>query len=140
MKTDNELDALFEEFGSSMAANVIIQGPKQVLDLRAQLLKGCVQCGQRIGEFMLPQDIACALTAGEYELKPAADSLLKGLWGNTVSLAHARETMDGLVRASGDTATVLKTLKQVDPIKFLQVLGILWRYQKEKRGGKAHPV
>jgi hypothetical protein len=35
---------------------------------------------------------------------------------------------------------VLKTLKEVDPKKFLEVLCILLKYEKEKKGDKAHTV
>jgi len=116
--------------------NVIIHGPGKVSDLRGELLKGCVQCGKKIGEFMLPQDIACALTAGNYEIKPEAHRLIIGLWNNTIPFSKARTKLDGLVRASGDTAEVLRNLKEADPTKFLQVLVILWKYQKEKKIGK----
>jgi len=131
-RTDNEMEELFEEFGSSLAANYIVHGPGDVMDLRGQLLKGCVQCGERISEFMLPQDIACALTAGKYELKKNAIDVFKRIWNNSISLSEAASQTDGLVRAAGDAATVLKTLKASDPKKFLQVLTILWRYSKEK--------
>lgn len=128
---DNEVQDLFEEFESSMAANYIVQGPGEVIDLRAQLLRGCVQCKERISEFMLAQDIACALTAGEFEFKKKAAELFKEIWNNHISLTEATAQMEGLVRAAGDTATVLKNLKHVDPRKFLQVLTILWRYGRE---------
>ena len=137
---DYEMKELFEEFGSSMSANVIIQGPGEVIDLRAQLLRGCVQCGNRIGEFMLPQDVACALTVGDYEIKADANKLLKGLWNNSVSLSKACTKTDGLVRAEGDAAIVLKNLKEADPNKFLQVLTILWRYKKEKKSGRDNTI
>ena len=140
MKRDNKIDELFEEFGSSMSANVIEQGPYDVLDLRGQLLKGCVQCGTRISEFMLSQDIACALTGGHYEIKSDAGKFLQKICNNALSLADASEKTDGLVRAGGDTATVLKTLKEVDPQKFLEVLCILWRYEKEKKRDHARTL
>lgn len=140
MKRDNKIDELFEEFGSSMSVNLIVQGPREVIDLRAQLLKGCVQCGKRISEFMLSQDIACALTAGHYEIKSDAAKFLQKIWNNVISLDDASEKTDGLVRASGDTAVVLKTLKEVDPKKFLEVLCILWKYEKEKKVGEANTV
>ena len=133
MKIDNKMHELFEEFGSSMSANVIVQGPGEVLDFRGKLLKGCIQCGRRIGEFMLPQDIACALTSGHYEIKPNAHRLLIGLWNNNISLSKAHPKIDGLVRAHGDTAKALINLKESDPTKFLQVLCMLWKYQKEKK-------
>ena len=85
---------------------------------------------------MLPQDIACALTVGEFEFKEHADKLMKKIVQGAISLHGAREQIDGLVQAAGDTATVLKNLKQADPEMFLQVLAILWRYGKEKRNGK----
>lgn len=140
MKRDNRIDELFEELGSSLSVNLVIQGPKEVIDTRAQLLKGCVQCGNRISEFMLSQDIACALTGGQYEIKSDAAKFLQKICNNVISLADAREQTDGLVRASGDAAMVLKTLKEVDPIKFLEVLCILWRYEKEKKSDKPHTV
>ncbi|RLA94216.1 MAG: hypothetical protein DRG25_02990 [Deltaproteobacteria bacterium] len=136
MKINNRMEELFEEFGSSMSANVIVHGPGDISDLRNELLKGCVQCEKRIGEFMLPQDIACALTAGIYEIKPEAKRLLSGIWNNRIPISKARTNLDGLVRASGDTAKVLKNLKEADPIKFLQVLCILWKYEKEKESGR----
>ena len=140
MKSDNKIYELFEEFGSSMSVNLIVQGPREVIDLRDQLLKGCMQCGKRISEFMLSQDIACALTAGHYEIKSGAAKFLQKIWNNVISLADASDKTDGLVRASGDAALVLKTLKEVDPKKFLEVLCILWKYEKEKKGGEAHTV
>ena len=140
MKVMNNLDELYDEFESSMSANVIVQGPGEVLDLRKQLLKGCVQCGNKISEFMLPQDIACALTAGTFALKPRAHRFLSGLWNDTVTLAEAQTKTDSLVRAAGDTAEVLRQLKQADQKKFLQVLVILWRYQKGKKHGETDPV
>lgn len=140
MKRDNKIDELFEEFGSSMSVNLIVQGPRDVIDLRGQLLKGCLQCDKRISEFMLSQDIACALTAGHYEIKSEAAKFLQKICNNAISLADASEKTDGLVRASGDTAMVLKTLKEVDPIKFLEVLCILLKYEKEKKGDNAHTV
>jgi len=82
---------------------------------------------------MLSQDIACALTAGEYELKPEAANLLKGLWNNALPLSKACTQMDGLVRAAGETATVLRSLKENDPMKFLEVLSLLWKYEQEKK-------
>jgi hypothetical protein len=126
MKRDNNIDELFEEFGSSLSVNLIVQGPRDVLDTRGQLLKGCVQCDKRISEFMLSQDIACALTAGNYEIKSDAAKFLQKICNNAISLADASEKTDGLVRASGDAAIVLKTLKEVDSKKFLEVLCILW--------------
>ena len=140
MKRDNKIDELFEEFGSSLSVNLIVQGPRDVIDLRGQLLKGCLQCDKRISEFMLSQDIACALTAGHYAIKSEAAKFLQKICNNAISLADASEKTDGLVRASGDTAMVLKTLKEVDPKKFLEVLCILWKYEKEKKGDKAHTV
>jgi hypothetical protein len=140
MKAMTNFDELYDEFESSMSANVIVQGPRQVLDLRKQLLKGCVQCGEKISKFMLPQDIACALTAGTFELKPGAHRLLSGLWNGTVSLPEAQTKTDSLIRAAGDTAEVLKQLKKSDQVKFLQVLVILWRYQKEKKRGETDSV
>ena len=116
-----------------MSVNVIVHGPGDVSDLRNELLRGCVQCGERIGEFMLSQDIACALTVGEYELKPEAGKLLKGLWNNAVPLSKALTQVDGLVRAAGETAQVLRTLKDYDPVKFLEVLGLLWKHELEKK-------
>jgi hypothetical protein len=89
---------------------------------------------------MLSQDIACALTAGHYEIKSEAAKFLQKICNNAVSLADASEKTDGLVRASGDTAMVLKTLKEVDPKKFLEVLCILLKYEKEKKGDNAHTV
>jgi len=136
MKTKNEMAYLFGEFESSMSVNLIVQGPGEVIDLRKQLLKGCVQCGERISEFMLPQDIACALTAGDLEIKADSHQLFKKLWNNRISLSEATSKTDGLVRAADDTAKVLKTLKKTDPTKFLQVLTIIWKYQKENKGGK----
>jgi len=127
------MEELFGEFGSSMSVNVIVHGPGDVSDLRSELLRGCVQCGNRIGEFMLSQDIACALTAGEYDLKPGGAKLLKGLWNNTVPLSQACTQVDGLVRAAGATAAVLKSLKENDPMKFLEVLSLLWKYEQEKK-------
>ena len=123
-----------------MSANVIVQGPRDVLDLRKQLLKGCVECGNRISEFMLSQDIACALTAGYYELKSESNKLLQEIWNNKISLSDASEKTEGLVRASGETALVLKTLKEVDLKKFLEVLCILWRHEKEKKFGGANTL
>jgi len=140
MKLDNKIDELYEEFGSSLSANVIIQGPREVIDLRGQLLQGCVQCGKRISEFMLPQDIACALTAGQYEIKPEGAKLLKKIWNNAVSLAKASKNIDGLVRAGGDAAVVLKNLKEVDPKKFLEVLCILWKYEKERKSDRLNTL
>ena len=134
MKPNNQIDELFEEFGSSLSVNLIVQGPRDVIDLRGQLLKGCVQCGTRISEFMLSQDIACALTTGHYEIKSDAEKFLQKIWNNAISLADASEKTEGLVRASGDAATVLKTLKEVDAKKFLEVLCILWKYGKGKKG------
>jgi hypothetical protein len=134
-KISNNLEELYDEFESSMSANVIVQGPTEVLDLRGQLLKGGLQCGERITEFILPQDIACALTSGIFEIKPGSHQLLSGLWNNTISFAEARTKIDGLIRAAGDAAEVLKNLKATDPKRFLQVLVILWRYQKEKKRG-----
>jgi len=116
-----------------MSVNVIVHGPGDVSDLRNELLRGCVQCGKRIGEFMLSQDIACALTAGEYKLKPEAGTLLKGLWNNALSLSKAHTEVDGLVRAAGATAEVLRSLKENDPTKFLEVLSLLWKYEQEKK-------
>ncbi|MFH0812078.1 MAG: hypothetical protein V2A69_04465 [Pseudomonadota bacterium] len=139
-KMSNKLEDVYGEFESSMSANVIVQGPKEVIDLRSQLLNGCVQCGKRISEFMLPQDIACALTSGVFEIKPGSQQLLSGLWNNTISFDEGGTKIDGLVRASGDTAEVLKNLKEADPKKFLQVLVILWRYQKEKKRGQVNTL
>jgi hypothetical protein len=130
-KDSNNFEQLYSEFGSSMAANYIVQGPGEVLDLRAQLLTGCVQCGGRIAEFMLPQDIACALTVGEFEFKEGSDKLMKKIVDNGISLSAATAQADGLVRAAGDTATVLKNLKEADTKMFLQVLAILWKHGKE---------
>ena len=130
-KGNNNIQHLYVEFGSSMAANYIVQGPGEVIDLRRQLLTGCVQCGERIAEFMLPQDIACALTVGEFEFKEGADKLLKKIVDNGISLAAAVAQAEGLVRAAGETATVLKNLKEADPKMFLQVLAILWNHGKE---------
>ena len=101
---NNNFEQLYSEFGSSMAANLIVQGPGEVIDLRAQLLTGCVQCGERIAEFMLPQDIACALTVGEFEFNEEGDKLLKKIVDNGISFAAAVDKADGLVRAAGDTA------------------------------------
>ena len=140
MKPNNQIDELFEEFGSSLSVNLIVQGPRDVIDLRGQLLKGCVQCGTRISEFMLSQDIACALTVGHYEIKSDAAKFLQKIWNNAISLADASETTDGLVRASGDAAVVLKALKEVDAKKFLEVLCILWKYGKGKKSDQAHTV
>jgi hypothetical protein len=139
-RLDGSFDQLFEEFGSSMAANHIVQGPSEIIDLRAQLLTGCLQCGERIAEFMLPQDIACALTVGEFEFKEHGDNLLKKIVQGNISLHDARAQIDGLVQAAGDTATVLKNLKQADPEMFLQVLAILWRHGKEKRHGENNSI
>jgi len=133
MRIDNKMEELFREFGSSMSVNVIVHGPGDVSDLRNELLRGCVQCGKRIGEFMLSQDIACALTAGEYELKPEADTLLKGLWNNAISLSKARTEVDGLVRGAGATAEVLKSLKENDPTRFFEVLSLLWKYEQGRK-------
>lgn len=116
-----------------MSVNLIVHGPGDVSDLRNELLRGCEQCGERIGEFMLSQDIACALTAGEYELKPQAAKLFKGLWNNAIPLSKALSRLDGLVRAAGTTAEVLKSLKENDPTKFLEVLSLLWRYEQENK-------
>lgn len=138
--SDCSLNQLFEEFGSSMAANCIIQGPGEVIDLRAQLLTGCVQCGGRIAEFMLPQDIACALTVGEFQFKEHAEKLLRNIVQGSISLREARAQIDGLVQAAGDTATVLKNLKQADPDMFLQVLAILWKHGKERRHGENNSI
>ena len=136
MKTNNEMENLLGEFEASMSVNLIVQGPGEVIDMRKQLLKGCVQCGKRIGEFMLPQDIACALTVGDFEIKAESNRLLQKLWNNRISLSKASAKINGLVRAADDTAKVLKNLKETDPEKFLQVLTILWKYQKERKGGK----
>jgi hypothetical protein len=136
MRIDNKMEELFREFGSSMSVNVMVHGPGDVSDLRNELLRGCVQCGERIGEFMLSQDIACALTAGEYELKSEASKLLKGLWNNAIPLSKASTQIDGLVRAAGAAAKVLKTLKENDPTKFLEVLSLLWRYEQETKTWK----
>ena len=133
MRIDNKMAELFREFESSMSVNVLVHGPGNVSDLRNELLRGCVQCGKRIGEFMLSQDIACALTAGEYKLKPEAGKLLKGLWNNALSLSKTHTEVDGLVRAAGATAEVLKSLKETDPTKFLEVLSLLWKYEQEKK-------
>jgi hypothetical protein len=133
MRIDNKIEELFREFGSSMSVNLIVHGPGDVSDLRGELLRGCVQCGERIGEFMLSQDIACALTAGEYKLKPEATKLLKRLWNNAIPLSEALSQVDGLVRAAGATAEVLKSLKENDPTKFLEVLSLLWRYEQESK-------
>ena len=130
-KGNNNIEQLYVEFGSSLAANYIVQGPGEVIDLRSQLLTGCVQCGDRIAEFMLPQDIACALTVGELKFKEGADKLLKKVVDNGISLAAAGAKADGLVRAAGDTAIVLKNLKEADTKMFLQVLALLWKHGKE---------
>ena len=131
-KGNNNIEQLYEEFGSSMAANCIVQGPGETIDLRGQLLTGCVQCGKRIAEFMLPQDIACALTVGEFEFNGAtADKLLKKIVDNGISLADAAAQADGLVRAAGETAIVLRNLKETNIEMFLQVLAILWKHGKE---------
>ncbi len=131
-RVDNNIGELFEEFGSSMAANYITQGPGEVIDLRAQLLTGCAQCAERIAELMLPQDIACALTAGEFKFKEAGVKLLKQIADNSISLLEACPKVDGLVRAAGDASTVLMNLKKTDPKMFLQVLTILWIHSKER--------
>ena len=136
MKINNKMEGLWGEFESSMSVNLIVQGPGEVIDLRRQLLKGCVQCGKRIGEFMLPQDIACALTVGDFEIKTESKRLFQKLWNNMIPLSEASAKIDGLVRAADDTAKALKNLKEADPEKFLQVLTLLWKYQKEKKGGK----
>ncbi|MBN2468869.1 MAG: hypothetical protein JXD19_12045 [Deltaproteobacteria bacterium] len=140
MRINNRIAEFFEEFESSVSANVIVQGRRDVLDFRRQLLRGCVQCGERIGEFMLPQDVACALTVGEFHIKSEANQLLKKLWSNSISLGAACRQTDSLVRAAGDTAIVLKNLKRNDPEKFLQVLAILWRYRKEPIRGTNNRV
>ena len=132
LKGSNNIEQLYEEFGSSMAANYIVQGPGEVIDLRAQLFTGCIQCGERIAEFMLPQDIACALTVGEFEFKEEADKLMKKIESNGISLGAATAQADGLVRAAGDTAVVLKNLKEADTKMFLEVLVILWKHGKER--------
>jgi hypothetical protein len=139
-KSDYSFSQLFEEFGSSMAANYIVQGPGEIIDLRAQLLTGCLQCGGRIAEFMLPQDIACALTVGEFQFKEHADKLLQKIVQGNISLHDARTQIDGLVQAAGDAATVLKNLKQADPEMFLQVLAILWKHGKEKQHGENNSI
>jgi len=135
-KINNKINSLYEEFGSSLAANVIAQGPRDVIDLRGQLLRGSVQCGDRIAEFMVPQDIACALTAGDYQFRKEADTTLKHIADNHISLAEAEKKADGLIRAAGDAATVLTNLKKADLHLFLQVLTILWKYGKESKRGK----